>query len=184
MAPQQISACRGRASTLALRIKEDVPGQDTDAQDCFWSREPRGCVALGPAVVPQFPGLIVRSFVRPSPHASHAHTRTAKSGVNPISIPPGRAQHFGRRRYYHQQSSSDWHRAQTELMHALLPPTEMPTSASASFGTLSNPISRSLIMIRPRPPQTNHVSILQISVPGPNARNGPLAPLAGTSPPA
>lgn len=35
---------------------------------------------------------------------------------------------------------------------------------------------KSLIMIRPTPPQANHVSILQISVPGPNAGNGPFGP--------
>lgn len=76
------------------------------ASAAFWSRERPGCVALGPSVTPQRPrSLVARSSACPHMPAvhtlSHAHRHREIRG-NPISIPPGRAQHFGRRRYYHQ----------------------------------------------------------------------------------
>lgn len=161
-----------------------MPGQDSGAQACFWSREPRGCVAC----VPLARSLAARSSAPPHMPAMHTHpthVRTEKSGVksNLDTTWPGSL--FRTKTLLPSDNPPPLARLSTTVCtdkrrrHPASAPA--PAPASCLFPTR---ICQSCIMIRPTCPLTTTYPILQISVPGPNAENGPLAPLAGPSPPA
>lgn len=179
MAPQQISACRGRASALVLRIKDRM---------CLVRKlTPRTAfgvenleVALHSAQLLYPSSLVGWSFVRPSARLRHREIRGKSSldttwpgsALGTKTLLPSNNPPLTGTKHRLSCCIHCSHRQKCQHQHQ---------HPSAPCPTLS---IKSLIMIRPTPPQNNHVSILQISVPGPNARNGPLAPLAGTSQPA
>lgn len=190
MAPQQISACRG-TSICSSPFVSRMGG-------CAWSGNWRPGLLLESRTIevalhsaqllyPKILWLLTRSSVR-SPHASHANTHhfhTMESGVNPISIPPGRAQQCRMKTLLPSNNSSPHSQQGRDYTYRTDRDANSSISiirASASIGTLSNRIYQIAdhdTTSQQHPRRQNHVSILQISVPRPECRKRPIGPLSG-----
>lgn len=156
----------------------------TGTQDCFWSREPRGCVALGPAVLlPPDPWFLVRSSVgsiptcQPCTYTHHRQHRQIRGKSNLDTTWSGSS--FRTRTLLPSNNPPLTCSSHRPILHR----QRLPSSATAiSIQPPVQPVS-----INPDHDTTNnnHVSILQISVPRPECRKRPIGPsLAVTSPPA